>query len=541
MEMKRIAAALLGATVAAGFAAGCQSTQGNSVTSGTASPSGAASSSAAASSGAEPAGETETLKGWGASDFDGSTGISSYGQQIAWQEIEKELGIHVDWTCVSSANNNASTQFGLIMASGDLPDFFVDVSPMNLEEFGIKGALMPLETLIEEQIPALAQRLEEDPSIRGGITSADGHIYFLPRILGDVGTRCWPGWMIREDWLEQVGMQAPDTADDLYQVLRAFKEQIPGAEKPLSADPHPIIWAFGVGSRGPGNTTDDMFLEDGQIKFGPTDDRYRDAMQFIHQLYAEGLLDSEWNGITNDQLTTNVVTGMAGVSFGSFSGGLGKYNSLMAKDTGSEPLIAFKPLQGPSGVRATQGMHNSTDPGWAGGIASTTKKAETVARLFNYTYGEGRQACYFGIEGDTYTMVDGKPAYTEKVTTSELGTMNYVNNYIFNLSCFPSDYPLEVYHSILSEEGKRGNQITTENCGNIKVPSLRFTAEEISRVNSLLRDINSYVDENAAAFINGQKDIGEWDSYKAGYDSLGLEELLKIYNDAYARFTASAA
>ena len=533
-NMKKSTAILLCALMVASVFSGCN--QETNSSSGATSDSSTTGSSTTESSTAENT--PVTLTGWGSSTFDGTTGIKSYSDQLSWKELEKKTGIHVDWTIVSNTNGNNTTQFGLMMASGELPDFFVGVNPMNLEEFGMKGALMPLEDLIASDIPSLQAAMDNDPTVKGGMTSADGHIYFFPRILGDVGTRCWAGWMIRQDWLDQVGMEVPDNTDDLYNVLKAFKEEI-GAEKPLTGDIKPIVWAFGVGSRGSGNNTDDMFLEDGEIKFGPTDPRYREALEYLNKLYNEGLLDPEWNGITTDQITTNIVTGLSGVDFGSFSGHLGTFNNLFTQDDGTAPLVAMKPLAGPDGTRAIQGMHNSIDPSWAGAISISTEKAADVARLFEYTYGEYRYDMYFGVEGDTYTIVDGVPTYTEKVTTDKLGTMQYINNYIFDLSLYPSDYPLEVYQSILTEEGKRGNQITTENCGNIKVPALRYTAEEIDRVNTLLRDINTYVDENFAAFVNGQKSFSEWESYMAGFDSLGLDELLKIYNDSYQRFLAA--
>ena len=119
--------------------------------------------------------------------------------------------------------------------------------------------------------------------------------------------------------------------------------------------------------------------------------------------------------------------------------------------------------------------------------------------------------------------------------------MQYINNYIFDLSNYPSDYPLEVYQSILTDEGKRGNEITTEKCGDIKVPELRFSAEENARTTSLLRDINTYVDENLAAFVNGERDFSEWDAYMDELESLGVSELVEIYNTSYQRFLEATA
>lgn len=539
-KAKKLTAVLLAALMAASAVSGCsQETATETSSAGTESSSGSSSSEASSSEAAPVEQEPVSLEGWGVATFDGTTGIQSYNDQIAWQQIEEETGIHVDWTITT----DGETQLGLLMASGDLPDIMVGVKAQLFEDYGMQGALMPLEDLIDQYIPSLQAIIEEDPTVGGSITSADGHIYFFPRVLGDVGTRCWAGWMIRGDWLEQVGMEVPTTTDELYEVLKAFKEQL-GADRALSGNPRSLIWAFGVGSRGEGNKVHDMFLEDGEIKFGPTDPRYREAAEYMNKLYSEGLLDPEWNtftGASNEQVTTGVMTDEVGVLYGSYSGVLGTNNSLMQQDRGVEPFISMAPLAGPDGEAAIQGMHTSIDSGKGGAIASTTEHAEDIARLFEYTYSDKRYELYFGTEGDTYTIEDGVYTYTDKVTKSNIGTMQYVNNYIFDLSNYPSDYPLEVYQSILTDEGKRGNEITTEKCGDIKVPELRFSAEENARTTSLLRDINTYVDENLAAFVNGERDFSEWDAYMDELESLGVSELAEIYNTSYQRFLEATA
>lgn len=540
--MKKTLSAILTAALLLSSMAGCSGGGSSSSGDPSAASSSADSSSQAApsSSGAESqpaANEPVILKGWGAKTFTDATGITSYNEQLAWQLIEEKTGIKVDWTVVTAANNNASTQFGLLMASNDLPDFFVDINPLQLEEFGRKGALIPLEEYMQNDMPSFSALMETDPNARGEITSADGHIYFFPRLHNNVATRCWPGFMIRQDWLEQAGLEVPETTEEFYQALKAIKEKVPTCTKPYTGDIKPLVWAFGVGSRGTGNANDDFFIEDGDLKYGPTDPRYKDALEYLNKLYAEGLIDPEWNGISGDQITTNMVTEMSASSFGSFAGALGKYNQLLSADGKGTPLVAVAPLIGPTGTRGTQGMHTSIDPGYGGAITVACKNPEAVVRLFDYTYGEeGRLCIYFGREGDTYTMVDGVPTYTEKVTGSEFGTLDYLNNYVANVSCYPSCLPTEQYRATLSEAGIKGNEETTQYAGELKVPSLRFSDTEIANVNAILRDLNAYVDENFAAFVSGQKGFDQWDAFQAGFEKLRLEELGSIYQASYERF-----
>lgn len=493
------------------------------------------------------ASEPIVLKAWGAFTFDDQSGITNYADQQTWKEIEKRLGIKVEWTTVSGLERE--TPFGLLMASNELPDFIVDINPLLLEEFGRKGALIPLNALMED-MPNLQKLFEADVQAKPSITSEDGNVYFFPRLM-EPATRYWPGLMIRKDWLDELGLALPTTTDEYFDALLAIKEGIPGVTKAFTGTDstegalRTLIWAFGVGARGTGNGNDDFFVEDDVIKFGANDPRYRDALAYLNKMYAAGLIDTE---MTTNQATntrTNMVTGASASTFGSFSGNLSAFNGLLEADGKGTPLVPLAPLYGPTGERTSMGHHTSIDLGYGGAITSTSDKAEAVVKLFDYLYSdEGRELLYWGVEGETFEMVDGTRQFTEKVTTSELGTMSYLNNYSANTSCFPSALLLEFYHATLSEIARAGNLETTEisQANDKKVPALRYSADEIATVNAILVDLKSYVDESMWAFILGTQDINDdaaWDTYVKGFDRLRLEELTGLYNAAYTRFLAA--
>ena len=70
-----------------------------------------------------------------------------------------------------------------------------------------------------------------------------------------------------------------------------------------------------------------------------------------------------------------------------------------------------------------------------------------------------------------------------------------------------------------------------------------FTTDESDRLDLLggNSNLNTYVAENYAAFINGSKDINDdatWEAYLAGFDSLNLTKLLEIRQGALDRYEA---
>ena len=197
--------------------------------------------------------------------------------------------------------------------------------------------------------------------------------------------------------------------------------------------------------------------------------------------------------------------------------------------------------------RAWQGHHTSIDVSYGLAISSMCEDVDTVLKVVDYLYGdEGRELLYWGVEGVTFERTaEGGYAFTEAVSSSSLGVLTYLNCYSGNTSCYPSALPLDFYHATLSEKARLGNLKQTEigEANDIRMPALRYTETEISEVNTICVDLNAYVDEHFALFVNGTLDIDDdaaWQAYLDGFDGLRLDELMGYYREAYARWQSVA-
>lgn len=494
--------------------------------------------------------EVKTVTAWGAMTFQDQTGLTSYSEQLMWQEIESRLGVKVEWETVSGSEK--STKFSLMMAGGTLPDFMIDMDPLTWEEFGRMGALIPLNDYInDEKMPNLSKIVAENSEVLASITSADGNVYFFPRVM-PAATGYWNGQFIRQDMLDAVGMDVPTTTDELYTVLKAIKEQIPECTAPIAmnmSEVKTLVWAWGVGARGNGTATaDDTYVtSEGTLAYGPIQDDYREALKYIHKLYAEGLLTPDWNSIDGNGKRTNIMTRTSAMCQGSFSGVMSTWNSLLEADGQGAQLVPIAPLVGGNGKQAYQGHHTAIDVSYGQAISSQCSDVDAVLSVMDYLYSdEGRELVYYGVEGETFTKdADGNYAFTEKVTTSELGVLSYLNNYSANTSCYPSYMITEFYRATLSPAAAAGNEVQTEigMANDIRMPSLRYTETEIAEVNAICVDLNAYVDEHFSLFVNGELDVEDdaaWQTYLDGFNGLRLEELMGYHNDAYTRWLSVA-
>lgn len=494
--------------------------------------------------------DVKTITAWGSFTFNDQTGLTSYSDQLLWKEVEKRLGVKVEWETVSSADKQS--KFSLMMAGGTLPDFLVDMEPLTWEEFGRMGALIPLNDYINaEKMPNFSKILEGEKAVMASITSADGNVYFLPRVM-PAATGYWNGQFIRQDLLDAVNMPVPTTTQELYDVLKAIKEQVPECTAPIAmnmSEVKTLVWAWGVGARGNGTTTpDDAYVtSEGTLAYGPVQDDYREALKYLHTLYAEGLLTPDWNSIDTDAKRTNIMTRASAMCQGSFSGLMSAWNGLLAADGQGEQLVPIPPLVGTNGKQAYQGHHTSIDAYYGLAVSSQCQDVDTVISVADYLYGdEGRELVYYGVEGETYTKdAEGNYAFTEQVTSSDLGVMLYLNNYSCNTSTYPSYMITDFYRATLSTAAAAGNAVQTEigTANDIRMPSLRYTETEIAEVNAICVDLNAYVDEHFSLFVNGDLDIEDdavWQTYLDGFNGLRLDELMGYHNDAYVRWQSVA-
>ena len=89
-------------------------------------------------------------------------------------------------------------------------DYFVDLTPY----------------INEETMPNLTKAMEECPELRAACTDRDGKIYSLPKKLPLRPTVCGSGLYINQTWLDNLGLEAPKTLDELTDVLLALQKRM---------------------------------------------------------------------------------------------------------------------------------------------------------------------------------------------------------------------------------------------------------------------------------------------------------------------------
>ena len=140
----------------------------------------------------------------------------------------------------------AGEKINLMLASGDLPDVIMTPFHINAQttyQHGVTGTFQRLNELIDKHMPALKRELEKWPQYQAQLTMPDGGIYNLPELeAGCFHCRFQIKFWMYQPWFDKLGLDfPPTTTDELYEVLKAFKEGDPNGNG--LADEIPMLGA----------------------------------------------------------------------------------------------------------------------------------------------------------------------------------------------------------------------------------------------------------------------------------------------------------
>lgn len=463
-----------------------------------------------------------------------------------FQKAADALGITVNNTANPVATN--SVQEFELQATVQFPsDIYGGTSVRQaVNSYAALGAFLPLNELIEEHAPNLKAFLEEHDEVRRSLTAADGNIYFLSYLPdGGVGRT----YFIRTDWLDKLGLEMPTTFDELESILYAFRNQDPNGngqkdEIPVFNDKWEEIirlanlWGARVYAYDTFNERVVMD-ENEQMYHAWIAPEFKEAMIGMHKWYADGLIDPEVfsRKANTARQTLWTQTNVGGMTH-EFPASTGNYN-YNAELLASVPefhLAAFKPVC--KNGKPFEEHHRvvAKDDGWA--ISAKCKNPVAAIKYMDWFFSpEGRIASNFGIEGESFTMVDGKPVFTDEVL-SQTSVQTYLQtHYGAQLPIgFAQDFAYEVQWT--PQEGVDAFDLYNSEVTYAKAnPTLSFTEEEQAVYDTYVSTLNTYLNEEVTGFITGKLDVeAEWDAYVAKCKAMGVDELVKIYTSAYERY-----
>lgn len=438
-------------------------------------------------------------------------------------------------------------QFNLMIASGELPDVIEygwANAPKGADSLIKEGRIIRLNELIEEHAPNLTKVLDENPEFRKMITTDEGNIYVMPFLLGDPLLSVTHGPIIRKDWLDNVNLDSPETIADWEEMLIAFRDNDPNGNN--QPDEIPFLLSTGdinmnnlfVGAWG---ITTAFYQEDGVVKYGPIQPEFKEYLAAMAKWYKEGLIDPDY-ATTDAKLKDAKVTGDQLGSFSGYPGSsIGRYLELTAE---SNPAFALTGPVNPALETGgySMGFYSQPFTGIGAAISANAENPEQIVKWLDFKYGEeGHLLFNFGIEGESYTMVDSNPVYTDVIMNNPDGlpiTQAMAKYFTAGWSGpFVQDKRyLEQYYV---EEAQREANLNWSKADHTKLlPTLSLTADESSKTSSIMNDATTYRDEMVNRFIMGAESLDNFDKFVSTLEGMGIQEVINTYQTALERYNS---
>ncbi len=538
MKMKRFMSALLVLAMITGLFAGCgKKDEGGSV-----------------------AGEDGTLT----VGIPMNSNISDYNNNAFTKYLEENTGVKIKFKAYSNKSTEYVQQIALQASTKNqkLPDVligFKDLGRRNVSNYGEDGYFLDLTDLIEKYADNYKEHynaLSNDVKtlIKRNCSSMESDaIYAMPQVENVKIDNFDSLMFINQTWLDKLGLKAPTTIDELYNVLQAFKTQDPNGNG--QADEIPMLGKtmtidyilnaytyFEEGER--------YNYEKGKVFAAYTTDEYREGLKFLNKILSEGLYSDLSFTVTASTELKNMNTPASGVA----KVGIIQGHPSVYMDTSNAVLdqyVALGPLSDMTGKGGYMVVKDTiVKPGAM--ITKDCENTELAMKFLDFFYNdETITRMRHGEKGVDWEEGSGIDVYGEKVTVVTKNSQAYSQGSQTWGIITCGILTAANYNSVGASTNEIGQRLSRILKGSWQlldtvklkdkkdlVRNLDYTIEEDDVVQQYEGNINTFVTQQRDLFIRGTNNINSdsaWQAYLKEFDALHLNEILAVKQSAYER------
>ncbi len=422
-------------------------------------------------------------------------------------------------------------KMSLMFASNDIPDVVQNVGGATTK--GMSGSVeagvfMPLDELLKEHAPNIMKLV---PKEAWQETSFNGKIYGIPSWLSNPSRRAL---FVRADLLAKTGLPAPKTVDDFLNVMRAMKKL--GVEHPYQMRENfkyadTILGAYDV-------LPSQFEVQGDQVvpKFYDADNMMK-ALQTFKTMFDEGLIPKDFASISSTDYGKNIESGKAGM-WSANAQGLSNYRSKLKNVLPDGKIEIIPSPRGPEG-RGGHLLYSSINTSYYINSKVPKEKAIQIIKFFDWmTTPEAEKYFSFGIEGETYTMENGKVKFTPPTAPEAIDDDGFRSMF-----WFIHDMVYNKSREELTQDGRDMMQymdtvVSKEGLGSVRfVPAL----ESFSKFPDLAPqgdDVGpKLIIDHMIKIIYGKEAVTDWPKVIEEYKSKGGNEIVKEATERYKKKT----
>lgn len=374
--------------------------------------------------GCSKGGETTNTADTGAAGGDKPTeitiGTMTYGESPSndldsIKQLNEELNVKLDIDFYPI--NSYKEKVNALLASKSLPDVILieDINDPVFSTATEQGAFWDLTPYIKDypNLSAYPENTYEN-------TKFQGKTYGIPRVRPLDGHE---SLIIREDWLKQVGMEAPTTMDELYKVLEAFTKNDP--------DQNGKNDTYGLAQASVSSYLMSMFgaginwkeQADGSLLPYWMTEEAKTALEFWNKAYVDGLITPDLPVMKSSQVKEMLIQGKAGMAIANVNEAF-MFGQELKKVNANAELKAYEIPSAPDGNKYHDQAYGSYGVFMINKLTVDEAKLKKILEVYDKTASvEGYNLVTYGVKDVHYTISeDGSIVQTEEGKNKAYGT-----------------------------------------------------------------------------------------------------------------------
>lgn len=460
----------------------------------------------------------------------------SYADYFKW--YQEQTGVDIEW--ITPVGGTEKDNLAMLISSGEYPDIFSGAgSYYNTGAYGLMKDKVVINVAdYLDKVPNFKAQLEMS-ELRQKESYSDNRELssFNTFSVNDQPTSTWYGILMRKDYLEKVEMDVPETYDEWYDVLVAFRDKL-GLTKPyaLNYDGFPKLNAF-IGGLGFGYSATKPFYQiDGTVYFSPFSDGFRTYLEMMNKWYTEGLIDPDFMSMNSTSAEFTTYTDpMTGSMVAPTS--LAPVLKALIGDESVEYVAVPNPVVNKGDKIHIYPYNGTVSAGYQ--ISTQCEELDVALQWVDMQYIEDVAfISNWGPDENNYIM-------------EEDGTVHFGDNIFKNPEGFAAldmiysiaPSPNVVYTLRDREDDPFLNEAAAmydDSCDNEYYisDSLTLNEEEIEIYNSVMTEVMTYVQEMQVKFILGIESFDNYDGFIQKIKDMGVDQAINAYQAAYDRYNA---
>lgn len=339
------------------------------------------------------------------------------------------------------------------------------------------------------------------------------------------------GIIFRADWAEKLNLSAPGTLDELYEMIKQFTENDP--------DGNSVKDTIGLADRGDlvsgafktlgswNGVPNEWGMLDGQLAPSFMFPQYKETMNFFKKLRENGYINTDFPVTSKTEQQNLMINGKAGVYIGCMCDVQQLYTGAVQLN----PDVKFdvhNKVVGPSGQFTVFSGPGYNHPYIFSKTAVKTEEElkDILAFMNGLMEPEIANLLYWGIEGEHYTIVDGKA-----VPVSDQGKIDREVKPYNTIEVGDPDTNGRLEGQYGYEPAEKAQQLYKDNDSYVvQDPTLRLDSKTYNQHKDRLDQI---IKDATYNYMLGESDEAAFDKAVERWKSEGGNEVIKEYNASY--------